>query len=178
MGNASAYQALTFDTTSYKVAGGTGSEADIFVDGTSMRPGTGKAAILAYTFGPADIASGRSLRLENFIFQMATTTGDGVLARMFLNDAELITNYIPFVPVGVPLPSGFGFSSAVDFFGAPFPLDGVVQVGDTLYVTAQPLADQGDVLTLDFDIVLTPEPASALLLLLPAGLMLTRRRTR
>jgi len=154
---------------------------------TTLAPGQGTAqnaleryVIAAYTVSAADIAAnGDQLILDQYRFAVPATSADGVTAKVYKNDILLVDR---------PLPPDLEFTSDTpDPNGGAIPL-GQFLAGDTLYVAIgsdgiAPLppfgpggTDSGDVLEVDYSIILVPEPTAAAALLLGAGLILPRRR--
>ena len=154
---------------------------------TTLVPGQGTAqnaferyVIAAYTISAADIAAnGDQLILDQYRFFVPLTSGDGVTAKVYRNDIMYIDR---------PLNPGLEFTSDTpDPNGGPIPL-GPFAAGDTLYVAIgsdgiAPLppfgpggTDAGDVLEVDYSIVLVPEPTAAAALVVGASVILSRRR--
>ncbi|MGB7157783.1 MAG: PEP-CTERM sorting domain-containing protein [Tepidisphaeraceae bacterium] len=154
---------------------------------TTLVPGQGTAqnaleryVIAAYTISAADIAAnGNQLILDGYSFAVSAGSADGITARVYKNNTLLVDQ---------PLPPGLVFSVDTPApNGGPIPL-GPFVAGDTLYVAigsngVAPLppfgpggTDIGDVLTVDYSIVLVPEPASVGIVALGALGVLSRRR--
>jgi hypothetical protein len=155
----------------------------------ALVPGQGTAqnsaeryAIAAYTISAADVAAnGDQLILDFYRFAVSADSADGVTAKLYKNDILLIDR---------PLPPGLEFTVDTPApNGGPIPL-GPFAPGDTLYVAIgsdgiAPLppvggggTDTGDVLELDYSIVLVPEPTAGVALALGAACLLSRRRRR
>ena len=149
-------------------------------------PGQGTAqnaieryVIAAYTISAADVAAnGDQLILDGYSFAVSEGSLDGVTAKVYKNDTLLIDRPLPpgiVFDVNTPAPNG-----------GPIPL-GPFAAGDTLYVAigAEGVAalppigpggtDTGDVLTVDYSIVLVPEPVGGALVLALGAVGLLRR---
>ena len=176
LGNAAQYVPLTRDASNnFSLAGG--GAGNLAATSTSLVPGLGSTqnngtpqyVIAAYQVQPGDLASGNIGFLDNYRFALAyDPAADGVSAAVYKNDQLLI-------PIDM-LPSGIDYnSSAPDAY--PLPL-GPLSVGDTIYVAIGPRGTNvGDVLQVDYSIVV-PEPAALSTIALAAGALLARRRRR
>ena len=141
----------------------------------SLIPGQGSAensvqrfAIAAYTVSAADIAAnGNQGILDNYTFGVAGASLDGITAAIYVNDT-------PIVP-SLQLPPGIVYDrSFPDAY--PVPL-GDLSAGDTIYVALGGGATStGDILVIDYSIVLVPEPAAFSMLAVGAAALLARRR--
>lgn len=144
----------------------------------SIIPGQGSAqaadgiqryAIAAYTVNAQDLATyGNQGWLDNYTFGVAATSTDGISPAIYVNNTPIIS---------ITLPPGIVYDrSFPDAY--PVPL-GNLSAGDTIYVAIGGGAnDTGDVLVLDYSIILIPEPATASTLALAAATLLARRRRR
>jgi hypothetical protein len=153
---------------------------------TTLVPGRGtnqsgnpieRYVIAAYTFSAADVATnGEQLVLDDFSFAVGAGSDNGVTATMYLNDFPLIAAQ----PLGPGLEWHVGLTGPIGL--------GPVSPGDTFYVAigADGLAplppfgpggsDIGDVITVDYSLVLVPEPGSAAVLAAGVTQLLFRRR--
>lgn len=160
---------------------------------TYVRPGLGSAEdpagversiIVAYTFSAADLAAAGAIgQGAAFItaYDFAVSTGavpDGMSARVYHNNDPAPIPGLDFSLTAVPpfpFPAGFRFETTLD--PDPIPL-GVYGAGDTVYFAlgANTLSP-GDEMRIDLTLSLEPVPEpTGLTLLVPAGLMLMKRR--
>jgi len=184
IGNSANYVALVASSNfggDYETAAGALPHAapgmNLAATSTSLVPGQGSAqaadgierfAIAAYTFGVADVgAAGAEAILDHYRFTVPIDSVDGVSTRIYLNNTLL-------APGETILPPGLDYDSS--FPGAyPVPL-GTVHAGDTLYVAIGSRAsDTGDVLGIEYSLLVVPEPGSLGVLAL-ASLLMVRRR--
>jgi hypothetical protein len=181
---------LGADGTNYEtVVNGTRPDAapgsNLAATATSLIPGQGSGqtsddvehyVLAAYTIQPGDVAAnGNQLILDGYSFNVPLTSEDGVTAKVFKNNILYIDRALPpglDFNVGTPAPNG-----------GPIPL-GEFNAGDTLYVAiganGAALVGEGndinDILSVDYTIVLVPEPAGAATAVGLASLMFLRRR--
>ena len=103
-----------------------------------------------------------SLLIEGLIADRFTPGGNGIVARIFLDGSEVFTHTVA--------------ANNVTDFNYSFPV--TVSAGSIIDFAIDPRnPDDGSDGT-KFTAVIIPEPSSALLLSLAAGVMLARRRTR
>ena len=185
-----ALEPLGADGSNYEtVVNGTRPDAapgsNLAATATSLIPGQGSGqttddvehyVLAAYTIQPGDVAAnGNQLILDGYSFNVPLTSEDGVTAKVFKNNILYIDRALPpglDFNVDTPAPNG-----------GPIPL-GEFNVNDTLYVAiganGAALAgggnDVNDVLSVDYTIVLVPEPAAAGTAAALASLMFLRRR--